>query len=168
MTHHVEEPHNELLPAGQLRHCQLAYRIVQRVPPRSSASGATKTTMGAMAGTGTLLEVHTKDGARHVIRALLSQIARMPVLGDVRYGGARSAALPDQSVALHAYRLQWPWSEQRTMETKGGRNTAIVPGPGRVEAPIPDTWQSWFGWSQDDIVAWERASHTHHSRESHT
>jgi 23S rRNA-/tRNA-specific pseudouridylate synthase len=151
MTRSVEERHNALLG---LRHCQLAYRTVQRVArlPPPSATGILP-----IATNTTLLQVHTKHGARHVIRALLSQVARMPVVGDVRYG-ARTA-LPDQSVALHAYRLQWPLSKD-TMETEGGRNTATVPGPGHVEAPIPDTWYSWFGWSQDDIVAWER-SHTH-------
>jgi 23S rRNA-/tRNA-specific pseudouridylate synthase len=161
---HSVKPQNGQLPPVQLRHCQLAYRVVERVhrasPPIATGNIPIGTAAAAaVTGSGTLLQVRTRDGARHVIRALLSRVARMPVVGDVRYG-ARTA-LPDQSVALHAHRLQWPWSEH-TMETAGFggrrcRNTAVVPGPGHVEAPIPDTWYSWFGWSQDDIAAWERS-----------
>jgi 23S rRNA-/tRNA-specific pseudouridylate synthase len=67
-----------------------------------------------------LIRIATRDGARHVIRSLLSSFGA-PLAGDLRYGGASSSSssrrragktyaaarpLPDRSVALHAERLE--------------------------------------------------------------
>ena len=56
-----------------------------------------------------VLQITTHQGRRHMIRALLGQVAMCPVMGDVRYdSGLTKRPLPDQSVALHASRLVLP------------------------------------------------------------
>jgi len=51
-----------------------------------------------------LLEVRPQTGRRHQIRVQLAA-AGCPVAGDVKYGAP--SALPDRSVALHAWRLEF-------------------------------------------------------------
>lgn len=85
-----------------------------------------------------LLEVTTSIGARHMVRALLSQRGQIPLAGDLRYGA--SPPLPDQSVALHAYRVSLPDSLQLG-STKQRRFTA----------PIPELWDEFFGITQKEI-----------------
>jgi 23S rRNA pseudouridine1911/1915/1917 synthase len=50
-----------------------------------------------------LLEVRPQTGRRHQIRVQLAK-AGCPVTGDMKYGAP--SALPDRSVALHAWRLE--------------------------------------------------------------
>lgn len=173
---------------SHLRHCVLEYRIVQRQQnPLSNANGSGKTKKPLLAcfGSMSLLEVRTKDGARHVIRALLA-CHGMPVVGDLRYGAdgdnpnnrshsksndnnsssreqKSSLVLDDQSVALHAYSLQLPPSvllggnAPRTHETGDGA-PMHQPHDRYFCAPIPETWSLWFGWSNDDIRKWQELS----------
>jgi 23S rRNA-/tRNA-specific pseudouridylate synthase len=100
-----------------------------------------------------MVRVATRDGARHVIRALLSSHGA-PLAGDVRYGdivgaSGRSAVtallpLPDKSVALHAERVE-------IVPPSGASGTAsffhALRGP--HVAPIPPPWGGWFGFSSD-------------------
>ena len=85
-----------------------------------------------------MILVQTTDGDRHTVRALLSQVGKCPIQGDLRYGGSNTAlgVLPDQSVALHAYRIQLDAKLQL-----GSLNTF------EFEAPFPATWESYFGFS---------------------
>ncbi|KAL3938600.1 MAG: hypothetical protein SGBAC_006517 [Bacillariaceae sp.] len=85
-----------------------------------------------------MILVQTTDGARHVVRALLAQVGKCPIQGDLRYGGNNTAlgVLPDQSVALHAYRIQLDPKLQL-----GSLSTF------EFEAPFPATWESYFGFS---------------------
>jgi len=80
-----------------------------------------------------LLHIQTTDGARHMVRAMLAQVGRAPVLGDLRYS-SMAMALPDQSVALHAAALQLDDRlKLGTLETF------------RFEAPMPGKWRDYFG-----------------------
>ncbi|CAJ1893537.1 unnamed protein product [Cylindrotheca closterium] len=85
-----------------------------------------------------MIIVQTTDGARHTVRSLLSQVGKCPIQGDLRYGGNNTAlgVLPDQSVALHAYRVQLDAKLQL-----GSLSTF------EFEAPFPATWKSYFGFS---------------------
>lgn len=79
-----------------------------------------------------LLIVRTRDGARHMVRALLAKIGRCPIEGDLRYNSMANP-LPDQSVALHAYRLSLdPSIKLGTLATF------------QFQAPIPKTWGHYF------------------------
>lgn len=119
-----------------------------------------------------LLQIQTNDGARHVIRALLA-MAHCPVVGDVRYGsrphvpmaqttfhhpqrnwrsnrrGSNRGGLPDRSVALHARSLEL--SDQLLPSSSSSSSSGG--GPIIFCAPIPDTWMSFFGWSEADVQA---------------
>jgi 23S rRNA-/tRNA-specific pseudouridylate synthase len=96
----------------------------------------------------TLLRVRTNQGARHQVRALLSQVGDCPIAGDVRYDGTRSQRhisnetihptsqpLPDRSVALHAWRIHF---------TDQTFKLGSLAGTIDVEAPIPKTWKKFF------------------------
>jgi 23S rRNA-/tRNA-specific pseudouridylate synthase len=96
-----------------------------------------------------LVRIATRDGARHVIRALLSSFGG-PLAGDLRYGGASSSGgkayaarpLPDRSVALHAERLEIicaPSSDAR------GKPSFLHDLRGPYVAPLPPLWDEWFG-----------------------
>jgi 23S rRNA-/tRNA-specific pseudouridylate synthase len=96
-----------------------------------------------------LIRIATRDGARHVIRALLSSFGA-PLAGDLRYGGgaggSRSKAysarpLPDRSVALHGERLEIivPPSDARA------KASFLDDLRGPYVAPIPPLWDEWFG-----------------------
>lgn len=87
-----------------------------------------------------MILVRTNSGARHMVRALLTQIGGCPIVGDVRYD-ATSLTLKDKSVALHAYRVildeRMKLGSLETFE---------------FEAPIPATWDNFFGISSDTLV----------------
>jgi 23S rRNA-/tRNA-specific pseudouridylate synthase len=87
-----------------------------------------------------LLLVRTKDGARHVVRALLSQVGGCAIEGDLRYNST-TLALPDQSVALHAARVALD-----SCLKLGSLDTF------EFNAPIPPAWGEFFGMDQDSIV----------------
>mmetsp|Transcript_52398 Transcript_52398/g.126807 ORF Transcript_52398/g.126807 Transcript_52398/m.126807 type:complete len:191 (+) Transcript_52398:401-973(+) len=86
----------------------------------------------------TIIHVRTNQGARHQVRALLAQVGDCPIAGDVRYGNnvlSSSQPLPDQSVALHAWKINFcdPKFKLGSMEGTIG-----------FEAPIPETWKTYF------------------------
>jgi 23S rRNA pseudouridine1911/1915/1917 synthase len=85
--------------------------------------------------------VRTLQGRRHMIRALFSQLGGCPLAGDMRYGARKS--LPDQSVALHAYRLQLP-PKLRLGSLSAGQSFV---------ADIPKKWQAWFGLRNQEAAA---------------
>lgn len=84
-------------------------------------------TVLAHAGGRSLLEIRLETGRHHQIRLQLSRRGH-PVIGDVKYGA--KTALPDKTIALHAWRmslrhpvkdemvafsapppLRWPWND---------------------------------------------------------
>lgn len=74
--------------------------------------------------------VKTREGSRHMIRALLSQVGGAPICGDLRYGALH--ALPDKSVALHASRVTLP-------------DSLVLPlDQYEFDALLPTQWKSWF------------------------
>jgi 23S rRNA pseudouridine1911/1915/1917 synthase len=88
----------------------------------------------------TLLEVSTNQGARHMVRALLSFYGHT-VAGDLRYGANRP--LEDYSVALHASSITFPRElSLGNLEKK------------TFQAPIPETWKDYFGISQEQVDYW--------------
>jgi 23S rRNA pseudouridine1911/1915/1917 synthase len=87
-----------------------------------------------------MILVQTNSGARHMVRALLTQIGGCPIVGDVRYD-ATSLTLKDQSVALHAYRVMLDDRLQL-----GSLDTF------EFQAPIPATWNTFFGLSSSETV----------------
>lgn len=88
-----------------------------------------------------ILLVQTDQGARHMIRALLSSVGGSKIAGDLRYGA--SQGLKDQSVALHARRLQLPH------DLKLGQDLQRD-----FSAPIPQTWDAFFGLCEKDVQKW--------------
>lgn len=77
--------------------------------------------------------VKTSEGARHMVRAMLAQVGRCPIAGDVRYNSG-SAPLPDKSVALHAFRVALdPTLQLGSLDTFS------------FQAPLPKTWVQFFG-----------------------
>jgi 23S rRNA pseudouridine1911/1915/1917 synthase len=77
-----------------------------------------------------VIVAETREGARHMVRALLSQVGGAPICGDVRYGA--SPPLPDRSVALHASRVTLPESLVLPLDQHD------------FVAPLPAQWNSWF------------------------
>jgi 23S rRNA pseudouridine1911/1915/1917 synthase len=110
------ELRNPSLQADQTRwvHCQWKLLLLPNNSPTS------------------VLLVQTHDGARHMIRALLSQVGGCPIVGDSRYGGSRNnhLMLPDRSVALHARSVTLPDNLQLGSLTQR-----------HFLAPIPDLWK---------------------------
>ena len=86
-----------------------------------------------------LVRVVTGTGAKHQVRAMLSQLAKSPVCGDLRYGA--SSPLPDQSVALHARSLHLPTVSLGDTDLKKMR----------FVAPIPKTWKQYFSLREAKI-----------------
>lgn len=86
-----------------------------------------------------LLRVVTSTGAKHQVRAMMAQLNKSPICGDLRYGAR--VALPDASVALHARSLRLPTVHFGEMDM---RNTRFV-------APIPKTWSKFFNLTDDKI-----------------
>lgn len=87
----------------------------------------------------TTLQVRTNEGARHMIRAILSQVGNCPIEGDLRYN-ATATVLPNKSVALHASRILLDNSLQL-----GSLKTY------EFEAPLPLTWEHYFGIVQPKV-----------------
>ena len=87
-----------------------------------------------------LVRVETGTGAKHQVRAMLSQLAKSPVCGDLRYGA--TSALPDQSVALHARSLHLP-----TVSLGADIDLKTT----RFVAPIPSTWSQFFSLKEARI-----------------
>jgi hypothetical protein len=88
-----------------------------------------------------LLLIKTPTGAKHQIRAMMAQLAKSPICGDLRYHRA-SETLPDQSVALHARSLFIPPNQVSLGETDLS-NSFI--------APIPSVWKDYFGLTEKDV-----------------
>jgi 23S rRNA pseudouridine1911/1915/1917 synthase len=86
-----------------------------------------------------LLLIRTNDGARHMVRAILSQVGKCPIKGDLRYDSTTNI-LQDQSVALHSYRIHLDSRLQL-----GSLATFDF------EAPIPWSWENYFGIHRDSI-----------------
>jgi len=86
-----------------------------------------------------LVRVVTSTGAKHQVRAMMSQIAKSPLCGDLRYGARQP--LPDQSVALHARSLHIPTVSLGDMDLK---SIWFV-------APIPLTWSKFFSVKEKNI-----------------
>jgi 23S rRNA pseudouridine1911/1915/1917 synthase len=92
-----------------------------------------------------LLLVETDQGARHMIRALLSQCGSGSWLaGDLRYGSA--TPLPDQSVALHARSLTLPPSIRLGSENDCMQRTFV--------SSIPKLWGNCFGVDDEKVNEW--------------
>jgi 23S rRNA pseudouridine1911/1915/1917 synthase len=81
-----------------------------------------------------IVRVKTKEGSRHMVRAMLAQVGECPIAGDMRYGYMDQKALKDHSVALHAFRLRLD-----TQLELGSLQTFAF------QAPIPRTWNDFFG-----------------------
>ena len=86
-----------------------------------------------------LVRVVTGTGAKHQVRAMMSQLAKSPLCGDLRYGA--SGPLSDQSVALHARSLRLPTVSLGDMDLKKMRFTA----------PIPLTWSKFFALTEAKV-----------------
>lgn len=86
-----------------------------------------------------LLRVVTSTGAKHQVRAMMAQLNKSPICGDLRYGAKNP--LPDASVALHARSLRLPTVNFGEMDM---RNT-------RFTAPIPKTWSKFFNLTDEKI-----------------
>lgn len=77
-----------------------------------------------------LVELQPHTGRMHQLRVHLASIGR-PILGDVRYGGALTAAgRPVPRLMLHALRLEFPHPE-------GGTRTVEAPPPEDFAALLP-------------------------------
>jgi len=84
-----------------------------------------------------LLHIETNTGAKHQIRAMLSQLANCSVVGDLRYGSID--ALEDKSLALHAWKVKMPSVKLGKLDLE---HKEFV-------ADIPDTWDKWFNITQE-------------------
>ena len=73
------------------RNCHIRYQIL--------SSSISSTSYFDKTPSYSLLRVITSTGARHQIRAMLSQLLKHPIAGDLRYG-AENGPLPDQSVSV--------------------------------------------------------------------
>ena len=93
----------------------------------------------SLSGNNHLIRVITGTGAKHQVRAMMSQLAKSPLCGDLRYGS--SEPLPDQSVALHARSLRLPNVSLGDMDLKSMR----------FVAPIPNTWSQFFSLKEGNI-----------------
>jgi 23S rRNA-/tRNA-specific pseudouridylate synthase len=99
-------------PKDRYRLCEIEWSVYQHAPRL-------------------VLEIVTHQGARHMIRALLSQCGQCPIAGDVRYQA--TSPLEDASVALHAYRIALPST------LKLGSLTQRT-----FTAPLPSLWKEWI------------------------
>ena len=86
-----------------------------------------------------LIRVRTSTGAKHQIRAMLAQLVKSPICGDLRYGAKEP--LMDKSVALHARKLYLPTLQLGDTDF---RNTQFI-------APIPDSWSQFFSLTENSI-----------------
>jgi 23S rRNA pseudouridine1911/1915/1917 synthase len=72
------------------------WRVLGLLPPSDGGGGAA------------LLELRPHTGRSHQLRLAASEGLGAPLLGDLRYGGARMRPLPDRSIALHAREIELP------------------------------------------------------------
>lgn len=92
-----------------------------------------------------MIWVKTKDGSRHVVRAMLAQVGICPIQGDVRYGSTMKP-LRDMSVALHAFRLNLdPSLKLGTLAQYS------------FEAPMPGNWVKYFSINHN-TAPWQQQS----------
>jgi 23S rRNA pseudouridine1911/1915/1917 synthase len=89
-----------------------------------------------------LVRVRTDTGAKHQVRAMMAQLAKSPLCGDLRYG-ARSP-LPDKSVALHARSLYLPTVSLGNMDFLREYDQRFI-------APIPKTWKKYFKLTEEGL-----------------
>ncbi|MDG2307295.1 MAG: RluA family pseudouridine synthase [Candidatus Binatia bacterium] len=91
---------------GQHRKSRTRVRALSEGPhPRYAITPATSEVRPLRAlGRATLVEARTNTGARHQIRAHLAHVGH-PLVGDVRYGGTPTPAIPDYM--LHASEVAW-------------------------------------------------------------
>lgn len=83
-----------------------------------------------------LLHVRTNTGARHQVRAMISQLGNCPIMGDLRYGA--DTALEDRSVALHAWKVEL----QKSVVLQHQEKRVFV-------GDVPVRWEQWFGVSNE-------------------
>ena len=119
------KPYTPDMKIGDQRVCDLEWEHLRTVHKTSDGYGVH------------LVRCVTGTGAKHQVRAMLSQLAKSPVCGDLRYGA--SQALPDQSVALHARSLYFPTVSLGESDLK------------TIVAPIPNTWARFFSLREKDI-----------------
>ena len=122
----IFKPMNDIKDVGDKRVCHLKWEHLLTVK-------------GSRKGGSHLVRVVTGTGAKHQVRAMLSQLAKSPVCGDLRYGA--SGPLPDQSVALHARSLFLPTVDLGDTDMKTMR----------FVAPIPKTWTQFFSLKEAKI-----------------
>ena len=122
----IFKPMNDIKDVGDKRVCYLEWEHLLTVK-------------GSRKGGSHLVRVVTGTGAKHQVRAMLSQLAKSPVCGDLRYGA--SGPLPDQSVALHARSLFLPTVDLGDTDMKTMR----------FVAPIPKTWTQFFSLKEAKI-----------------
>lgn len=107
-----------------------------------------------------LIRVVTSTGAKHQIRAMLSQLGGCALAGDLRYGSLHGP-LPDGSVALHARTIALPTvslggggsyvnggvGNNNRDDTNNGtaRASNNNKGVGPFVADVPETWENYFG-----------------------
>ncbi|WP_421731361.1 RluA family pseudouridine synthase [Brevundimonas sp.] len=101
-------------------------RVVEPGVEGAQASVSRYRTLAA-SDEGALVELEPQTGRMHQLRVHMASIGR-PLVGDVRYGGALTAAgRGAPRLMLHASKLSFPHPE-------GGRTT--------VEAPLPEDFQA--------------------------
>ena len=101
-------------------------RVVESGVEGAQASVSRYRTLAA-SDEGALVELEPQTGRMHQLRVHMAAIGR-PLVGDVRYGGALTAAGRGAArLMLHASKLSFPHPE-------GGRTT--------VEAPLPEDFQA--------------------------
>jgi len=86
----------------------------------------------------TILRIVTRQGARHLIRAILG-CYNCPIEGDLRYGSPDS--LPDRSVGLHAASICLPEAHIR-LPTLAQR---------QFSAPVPSLWRDFLCLPEVDV-----------------
>ena len=86
-----------------------------------------------------LVRCQTSTGARHQVRAMLAQLVKSPICGDLRYGAKQP--LFDKSVALHARTLRLPTVKLGDLDFK---NEKFV-------APVPLNWSQFFSITEEMV-----------------
>mmetsp|Transcript_18025 Transcript_18025/g.18252 ORF Transcript_18025/g.18252 Transcript_18025/m.18252 type:complete len:347 (-) Transcript_18025:355-1395(-) len=99
-----------------------------------------------------LISVRTDSGARHQVRAMLSQITCSPIVGDLRYGFPQP--LKDKSVCLHARSLMLPTVKLGDISLSNNFQMALPQLS--FAAPIPSTWFDLFGLKDKDVREMEK------------
>ncbi len=155
---------SDRVDATTTRLCQLSWRVIPTTPLQEIQSHgndekripttATSTTQrdATATSTTTLLQIQTRQGARHMVRAMLAQIGHCPIVGDVRYGpDATKPFTPhhpwDHSVALHARSLEW---FQASVKRQGPPKQQRF----YYAAPIPILWNKYFGIDNAHLTLW--------------